>query len=491
MHSANVVDPSRRSSRLPVAVPILVTSLEPGADFSEVCETLVVSAHGCAIRSPMRLEAGIPVHFERKEGRETIAHVVDCQPMGSGQPGWMLAAQLDRPENFWGLKPCPQDWMQLPETLATSQQQLPRKLPARNTAENRRGENLVVRSRKTTPEKIPHQLTDGDVRVIVADIVQSLQAEVTELKQELVRGGPKRSQFDISLTHIPPEVEEKLWTRLRQDIGTKALQQTRQQSEQVLEAAKEAIGKKIREAQNEFREQATHELKEFEQRAQGLSEEIARAVEQHVHSGAERFQQQALEAGIRLERRSEEFLRDLQQRLSEENDARHREMQKVQAAVASESSRLQSQTADLGSRIAALDESARELESELENRLVRLGTDIISGARTQLQSAVDVVLKELSTRNAKDLGTQLDEACRRLESVKKQIETSVSELVRTRVADSLLSFGQTIEAVAQDSVERWRQALARDLNSVTNILGGQLRLEAASDNNENQEPPSE
>ncbi len=481
MHNANVVDPSRRSSRLPVTVPILVTSLEPGADFSEVCETLVVSAHGCAIRSPMRLEAGIPVHFERKGGRETIAHVVDCQPIGSGQQGWMLAAQLDRPENFWGLKPCPQDWMQLPEV---PQQQVPGKVAVRNTTENRRGENLVVRSRKTTPDKIQHQLTDVDVRVIVAEVTQSLQAEVIELKQKLGRAEPKRSQFDISLTHIPPEVEEKLWTRLREDIGTQVLQQARQQSEQVLEAAKEAIGKKIREAQNEFREQVAEELQGVEQRAQGLSEEVAGAVQQHVNSGAERFQQQALEAGIRLERRSEEFLRDLQQRLGEENEAQRREMQKAQAAVASESSRLQSQTTDLGSRIAELDKSARQLESELENRLVRLGTDIISGARTQLQSAVDVVLKELSTRNAKELGNQLDEACERLKNAQKHIEASVSELVKTRVADTLVSFGQTMEELAQDSVERWRKALARDLNSVTNILGGQLRLEGGPDSDE-------
>jgi gas vesicle protein len=344
-----------------------------------------------------------------------------------------------------------------------------------------------VRSRKTTPDKIQHQLTDVDVRVIVAEVTQSLQAEVIELKQKLGRAEPKRSQFDISLTHIPPEVEEKLWTRLREDIGTQALQQARQQSEQVLEAAKDAIGKKIREAQNEFREKVAEELQGVEQRAQGLSEKIAGSVEQHVHSGAERFQQQALEAGIRLERRSEEFLRDLQQRLSEETDAQRREMQKAQATVASESSRLQSQTAELGGRITELDKSARQLESELENRLVRLGTDIISGARTQLQSAVDVVLKELSTRNAKELGHQLDEACERLKNSQKQIEASVSELVKTRVAESLVSFGQTMEELSQDSVERWRKALARDLNSVTNILGGQLRLEGGPDRDENQE----
>ncbi|PYX66937.1 MAG: hypothetical protein DMG74_02145 [Acidobacteria bacterium] len=490
MHTANAVDPSRRSSRLPVAVPILVTSLEPAAPFSEMCETLVVSAHGCAIRSSTRLDAGVPVRFLRKEGREATAHVVDCQPIGAGQQGWKVAARLDRPENFWGLKPCPQDWVPLPEMPAPAEQRLSRKLPTRNTEESLRAQNLVP-SVKIVPEEIQNQLTDGDVRAIVAESIHSLQAEVTELKQKLTRGEPKRSQFEISLSHIPPEVEEKLWTRLRQDIGTKALQQTQQQSEQVFEAVKEAIGKKIREAQNEFREQAAQELQAVEQRAQVLSEEIAATAQQHVHSGAERFQQQALEAGIRLERRSEEFLRVLQQRLGEEHDAQRREMQEVQAAIASESSRLQAQTADLGGRIAELDESARQLESDLDNRLVRMGSDIISGARTQLQSAVDVVLKELGTRNAKELGHQLDEACGRLKSAQKQIEASVSELVRTRVADSLLSFGQTMEALAQDSVERWRQALARDLNSVTRILGGQLRSEAVSDSNENHELPPE
>ena len=46
------------------------------------------------------------------------------------------------------------------------------------------------------------------------------------------------------------------------------LQQTRQQSEQVMEATKEAIGKKIREAQNEFREHVTKELQQVGQHAQ-------------------------------------------------------------------------------------------------------------------------------------------------------------------------------------------------------------------------------
>jgi hypothetical protein len=45
----------------------------------------------------------------------------------------------------------------------------------------------------------------------------------------------------------------------------------------------------------------------------------------------------------------------------------------------------------------------------------------------------------------------------------------------------LLSFGQTMEELAQDSVGRWRHALAKDLSSLAKTLGGQFRLDGASE----------
>jgi hypothetical protein len=244
MQSANPVNSVRRSSRVPVTLPVVVTSMEPAKPFSEICETLVVSAHGCVMYSPVKVDAGLPVQFKRKEGRATTAHVVDCQPMGSGQQGWQLGARLDRPGNFWGLEVCPEDWTQL---------------VGMHSAESSR-KSMEPTSLKLVREKNSSQTTE-DLRALLREMVQPLQAEVAELKERLARGASKRSQFDISLTHIPPEVEEKLWVRLREDLGAQVLQQTRQQSEQVLEATKEAIGKKIREAQSEFREHAVQELR--------------------------------------------------------------------------------------------------------------------------------------------------------------------------------------------------------------------------------------
>lgn len=456
MHAPNQ-SALRRSSRLPIALPILVTSLEPDSGFSEVCETLVVSAHGCAMRSSVKLDAGVSVQIESKDGRWTMAHIVDCQPMDSDQQGWKLGARLDQPDNFWGLATWPDDWPQL---------------------------SAVSAGAAPLPDY-------ARFRAVVAEFVEPLQAEIKELREKLAQGPPKRSQFEISLSHIPAEVEEKLLVRLRKDLGAQILLQTRQQSEQVLEAAKEAIGKKITQAHNDFREQIGQNLQEVEQRAQGFSEQITDAVQKHLVSGTERFQKEVLEAGIRLERRSEEFLRALQQRLSEEHDMYGREMQKVHAAVASESSRLQAQNADLATRMAKLDESARKLESDLDSRLVQMGSDIISGARTQLERALDEVLKELGTRNSHELGKQLEDAGEHLHGIQKSIEGSISQVLKAQVTGTLISFGQTMEELAQDSVKQWRQELAQDLSSFAKTLGRKLRPDGASKNQETQYASSE
>jgi len=102
MQSENLPTALRRSSRVPAELPIKVTTLA-GAPFSGVCKTLVVNAHGCALQSPVKFDAGIPLRFHSNDGRETTAHVVTCHPIGPDNRAWILGARLDRPENFWRL----------------------------------------------------------------------------------------------------------------------------------------------------------------------------------------------------------------------------------------------------------------------------------------------------------------------------------------------------------------------------------------------------
>lgn len=477
MNTASLPDTLRRSSRVPINVPILVTSLEPGSQFSEVCETLVVNAHGCALRSPFKLKSGAPVQFHSKDGRETTAHVVDCQPIGSDPPGWKLGATLDRPENFWGLKAYPEDWVLLTGNRSAAEHQSVRKLPA----------NAETAHQTHNPAAPPVRvvLTRDHLKAMVAEFLQPLHAELSDLREKLTQGEPKRSRFEVSLSQIPPELEEQLWRRLQQNLGVQVLRYTREQSEQLLASARAAIDQKITGAQDEFRQQLTADLQAVEQRAQVFSEDLANTVRQHFRSGAARFERQVADGGTRLEERSEQLLRALQQRLSEYHDAHYRELQEMHAAMESESSRLQTQIAGLDSRVARLDESARRLESDLDDRLTRVARDVLSGAHADLEKTAETIVQQLETRNAKELGDQLNDACGKLKTVQAGIEDSVAESLRSQFSNAVQRFEQDVEGMAQHSVERWRRALARSLNSLGKMLGEQFQSDVASESDSN------
>ena len=87
----------RRSSRVPIKVPIRVTSMEPDTQFSEICETLVVSAHGCALRFPLKLDAGSALRLHSRGGRQATAYVVFCQPIGPDRPDRLPPGCAARP----------------------------------------------------------------------------------------------------------------------------------------------------------------------------------------------------------------------------------------------------------------------------------------------------------------------------------------------------------------------------------------------------------
>lgn len=477
MKSPQVLDAQRRSSRVPVSVPVLVTTLNPGTHFSEICETLVVSAHGCAFRSPLRMEKGAPIHLHSEEGRQTNAQVVNCRPLGSSQQGWLLGAVLERPENFWGLKSTPKDWaLQLPPASAASTS----KLAAKNDTV---ADPLTVEvvSLKEQLKVVQKQLSQDRWRQEIAASINPLHAQIAELKDKLSDG--KRSRFEVSLSQIPPELEEQLWLRLRKELGAQILRQTLEQSEQVLGAAREAIDQKLTQAQEGFQQRLKQELQAVEERMRGILNDSAARVRQHIGSGLEQFQQRAAEAGNNLDRRSEELLQLLTERLNQEHEAQRWQTQQLQKAVAEESSRLQAQIADLRDRVSLLDEAARRLETDFERRFAQTATQITSAAHAQLESSIQALLGEAELRNSKELSDQLDQACEHLKIIQKGVEASVSETLKNRTAEQLNKFQQISEDLVEQSGKEWRQRLAAGLNSVVNMLGEQFRDQEVSHTN--------
>lgn len=101
----------RRSTRLPLEIPVLVTSLDAAVEFSEQCKTTLVNAHGCGMITERPLPQGIQVRLEIvRAKRQTTALVADVVSLGGNPETWLLGMELDHPGNFWGIEYAPADW---------------------------------------------------------------------------------------------------------------------------------------------------------------------------------------------------------------------------------------------------------------------------------------------------------------------------------------------------------------------------------------------
>jgi hypothetical protein len=464
MHNGQASTILRRSSRVPTALQILVTSLE-GTHFSEVCETLVVNAHGCAILTRVKLDTGVPLNLHSKDGRETTAHVVTCQPIGSDHRTWRLGAKLDRPENFWGLRDCPKDWV-LPAPVA------PPRPPQILTSTNTSASPLSGQGNQPSEavrDRFARQLEE-QVRRMIAESVRPLQAEVVALRERVAQREANPSRFEVSLSSIPPELEQQIESRLRKDLGPKVLDEARQQSVHLLESAKATIDQRVTESHDNFLRRVGEELGVVEKRAYDISAHISEKTQEHLRRGLEDFHQKLLEGGNSLKGLSEELLEFLQHNLNAEHEARREDLEQLRSAVASESSRLQEQVEYLDARIAKLDESTRCLESGLDHRLSRISSETVKETRSQFENLANEILEELTARSIKALSDQLDEATENMKVVQNGIVASASESLKGHAANALQAFENSMEHLARLSIERWRLKMEVGLNALAKSL---------------------
>jgi hypothetical protein len=255
------------------------------------------------------------------------------------------------------------------------------------------------------------------------------------------------------------------------------LQQSREQSAHLLQSVTATIEQKIGEVRAEFQQHAAAELHSLEQRAHSLAENIGGQVKQDISADLQNFQRQVSIAAARFDEKSGEMGRELQARLSAQHDEQKREMREAHLAAAAESSRVQERISALDDKVSKLHEAASRLELDLNAALTRTANDIVAQARGQLESAVDSMLRDLTQRNSAQVEMQLEQAGSRLKKMLAEAESSSSAVVKKEISENLQSFEQTVEEMAQHSVSRWRLALAGELESLSKLLSGQLRVE--------------
>ena len=108
---------TRRSSRVFIRVRIVVAgkTLE-GRKFREVCETIVVSAHGGLLYLNQPLENGAMLvltnPFTQEEQECRVVYLGDA-----GEKGQRVGVEFLSPApHFWGVEFAPADWPARPET---------------------------------------------------------------------------------------------------------------------------------------------------------------------------------------------------------------------------------------------------------------------------------------------------------------------------------------------------------------------------------------
>lgn len=469
MHNVRV-PALRRSSRVPAALPILVTSLA-GNHFSEMCRTLVVNAHGCAVLSPVKFDPGIPLRLKTADGREATAMVVSCESVEADNRGWKLGAQLERPENFWGLSEYPADWVSPTGALAAKLQQI-NSTSAALAAKNGGAASLP-------PEAILDLLVrrlEAPLRRMIAESLIPLEAEISGIKEAQARREANPSRFQVSLSQIPPELEQQLNLRLSKELGPKVIEDSRQQYLQLLEHAKSAIERRTTQGYQDFVRRAEEELKVVEQRAQQIATRTSADTQEHLRRGQEEFSRQLLEGGNKLKRLSEELLEFVQHNLNEENSARREDLEQVRTSVTAESSRLRKEVETLDGRIAKLGESARSLESGLDKRLGQMAGNIVKDTRVQLEQMANDALGQLTERTAEMLVHQMDQTSEKVSIALKTIVASASESLSDQTAKALQAFEQEMDEMAKVAVERWRVKVAGNLNTLAKSLGEQFQM---------------
>jgi hypothetical protein len=475
MHTGSIPTALRRSSRVPTQLPIQVTTLS-GAYFSEVCKTLVVNAHGCAVLSPMKFDAGIPLRFKSTDGRETTARVVSCEPMGADTRGWRLGAKLDRPDNFWGLSNCPADWVVPTGPLSAKLQQI--SAPTITVAP------VKANGQASMPPEVLLDLVarrlEAPMRRMIAESLSPLEAQIAAVKETLARREANPSRFEVSLSQIPPELEQQLETRLKKDVGPKVIEESRQQYANLLQSAKSTIDQRTSEGYEEFLRRASEELKKVEQRAQEISARISANAQEQLRRGLEDFKQKLLDGGNSLKRLSDELLEFLQHNLNEEHNARRQELEALHASVSAESARLRKDVELLDSRIAKLNESARSLESGLDMRLSQMAANTVKGTRDQIESMANEALGQFAAHSAKTLDDQLSEVNARMASAGQSTIASASESLNSQIANASLAFEHSMEEMARLCIERWRGKLASRLNLLAKNLAEQFSGEFES-----------
>ncbi|MCZ6514914.1 MAG: PilZ domain-containing protein, partial [Acidobacteria bacterium] len=248
----------RRSTRVRLAVPLLVTRFSSADGFTQMCETLSVSNHGCNFLINQKLLFGETLRLDIPHSERRInARVVRSQNESAGKPasgsgvsdsGWMVGVELERAENFWGIHSPPPDWVS-PDNKASDRKTLDRKTEAWKSPEQT--------SPSVAPPEIPRRKGGNSAAASPAESIA---------KPAGGPEGPERVRLPRPSGIAPEGLVRELQEQVLDGVGRELFEAMDRRHQEIVETLQGFRGEMIR-----LRESGTS--REAPQRAPGVKEE--------------------------------------------------------------------------------------------------------------------------------------------------------------------------------------------------------------------------
>ncbi len=334
---------------------------------------------------------------------------------------------------------------------------------------------------------------------------QALQASAQALQEELAQA---RASLESSMRSLPARIQapiaaavEDALARGRAEISAalarelEALHERGRMVADELRAAAESL-RSEREATRAQIQEAGAQREELrlwlaEQQA-SYTQQVGRQLEQlaselATRSGGVLEERIRSDVQIQVERAEADLNQRLRPMLDRAADLRQ-EALSLLGALQRENERCQTQMRALLEEKDSVDDWIKERAAEFQKTFHDALVETTGQIKGRLQMAVEMIeqpvaklrdqaaqqLQEQAGRQARHLREHADEACDRVTRLQRDIENSVREALRAQAAETSATCGREIAQLAQRSVEEWRSALARNLESIANLLGQKL-----------------
>jgi hypothetical protein len=113
----------------------------------------------------------------------------------------------------------------------------------------------------------------------------------------------------------------------------------------------------------------------------------------------------------------------------------------------------------------SFEDALLETSGHIKGRL-QLAVEMIEQPMDKLRLGATRELQELANRQATEIRKVCDEATGGLQELRRAIETSVRESLRAQAAETCSVAGRQMAQLAQNAVEEWLSALAKNLESI-------------------------